>query len=226
MSRFLVACFLQAKHDLYTVGEFMTKLKDLYVVKSSTTVDEGERELLLSFFRSPRKNVRFSCWNWDNLKNLPPLQSSYYHIWCIYFHTALELLVRNRVTGLPVVDDAGKLVRWCKISHFAFFFLCLSLSWTLLNLSIVMEARISSMCATTLWQNHSETFICVFWILPKNENTIDLLALQICRVSDGFYICSSFSCICFVLFIPVKFQIAISFVYWDTVKTFELLWTL
>ncbi|MCO5605972.1 hypothetical protein L7F22_060158 [Adiantum nelumboides] len=52
-----------AKQDYHTVGEFMTTMDDMYVVKTSSTVDE-----------------------------------------------ALELLVQNRITGLPVVDDAGKLI--------------------------------------------------------------------------------------------------------------------
>ena len=42
MKMFKPDIHLQAKHEFYTVGEFMTKLNDLFVVKSSTTVDEGE----------------------------------------------------------------------------------------------------------------------------------------------------------------------------------------
>ncbi|OAE23420.1 hypothetical protein AXG93_961s1140 [Marchantia polymorpha subsp. ruderalis] len=49
--------------DLYTVGDFMTRLDELYVAKPSTSVDE-----------------------------------------------ALEVLVEKRITGLPVVDDHGRLV--------------------------------------------------------------------------------------------------------------------
>lgn len=47
----------------YTVGDFMTRLDELYVAKPDTSVDE-----------------------------------------------ALEILVEKRITGLPVVDDTGKLV--------------------------------------------------------------------------------------------------------------------
>ncbi|KAI5061321.1 hypothetical protein GOP47_0023826 [Adiantum capillus-veneris] len=54
---------IPAKQDYHTVGEFMTTMDDMFVVNTSTTVDE-----------------------------------------------ALELLVQNRITGLPVVDDAGKLI--------------------------------------------------------------------------------------------------------------------
>lgn len=54
---------IPAKHDVYTVGDFMTRKDELFVVKTTTTVDE-----------------------------------------------ALELLVQNRITGLPVVDEAGKLI--------------------------------------------------------------------------------------------------------------------
>eukprot|EP00249_Psilotum_nudum_P001771 c14440_g1_i1 orf=172-996(+) len=51
------------RQDFYTVGDFMTRQDQLFVVNPSTTVDE-----------------------------------------------ALEILVENRITGLPVVDDSGRLI--------------------------------------------------------------------------------------------------------------------
>ena len=38
---FFLSCDLQAKSELYTVGDFMTKGEHLHVVKPTTTVDEG-----------------------------------------------------------------------------------------------------------------------------------------------------------------------------------------
>lgn len=54
---------IPAKHEHYTVGDFMTRQDELLVAKTTTTVDE-----------------------------------------------ALEILVQNRITGLPVVDETGKLI--------------------------------------------------------------------------------------------------------------------
>ncbi|KAK4488401.1 hypothetical protein RD792_004164 [Penstemon davidsonii] len=55
--------FGQPRNGIYTVGDFMTGKEELYVVKSTTTVDQ-----------------------------------------------ALEMLVENRITGFPVIDDDWKLV--------------------------------------------------------------------------------------------------------------------
>ncbi|KAL3833322.1 hypothetical protein ACJIZ3_008058 [Penstemon smallii] len=59
----LTAKSVPPRNGIYTVGDFMTGKEELYVVKSTTTVDQ-----------------------------------------------ALEMLVENRITGFPVIDDDWKLV--------------------------------------------------------------------------------------------------------------------
>jgi hypothetical protein len=100
--------FLQQKQDQYAVGDFMTRREDLVVVEASTTVDEGTGTSLFNFLWSeapPWNHVSLIAWRQCWLLT---------HVPCAYWSvsTALELLVSHRITGLPVVDDMGRLV-WC-----------------------------------------------------------------------------------------------------------------
>ncbi|KAK3416255.1 hypothetical protein EUGRSUZ_H01700 [Eucalyptus grandis] len=74
------------KSSVYTVGDFMTRKEDLHVVKPYTTVDEGISEYHVSG-------------NFDEVRIFTHLVLS-----------ALEMLVENRITGFPVIDDDWKLV--------------------------------------------------------------------------------------------------------------------
>lgn len=68
----------------------MTKKEDLRVVKITTTVDEGNPMLytLIVWFTVLIYFILF--------------------VWIIF--TALEALVNNRISGLPVIDDDWNLV--------------------------------------------------------------------------------------------------------------------
>jgi CBS domain-containing protein len=89
------ACSLLVQHSngVYTVGDFMTGRDNLHVVQPSTPVDQGTCpyrvtlvvHLLHIFF--------------------PKLLTS-----AVSLCAALELLVQHKISGLPVVDDDGKLV--------------------------------------------------------------------------------------------------------------------
>jgi len=92
----------QRENGTYTVADFMTKKQDLHVVKTTTTVDEGTTMLCKVFF-------------------------FFYVIYCIYLYIvifpwiiALEALVNNRISGLPVIDDNWNLV----IVFFPSLFFC------------------------------------------------------------------------------------------------------
>lgn len=99
---------------MYTVGDFMTRKEDLHVVKPTTTVDEGmchtQRYVLQLYYKS----LAFSPMYSDTRS--------------VNFQTALEILVENRITGFPVIDDDWKLVTfpYPSLSH-------LCLLYTLLN---------------------------------------------------------------------------------------------
>lgn len=90
-SQFFLLSSLQPRNGVYTVGDFMTRKEDLHVVNPTTTVDEGISGASGPFTMS--LNMFLSL-------------SNFY----TFLHTALELLVENRITGFPVIDDTWKLV--------------------------------------------------------------------------------------------------------------------
>lgn len=99
---------LKAKSGVYTVGDFMTRKEDLHVVKPTTTVDEGMFQTSRWLF------LRLYC------KYLAfPMYSDGRPV-CL--QTALEILVVNRITGFPVIDDDWKLVTfpYPTLSRFVF----------------------------------------------------------------------------------------------------------
>ena len=81
---------MQPRNGVYTVGDFMTTKEELHVVKPTTTVDEGISCSIICFI------------DWSMF----PLICLNY-----FLPTALEILVENRITGFPVVDDDWTLVR-------------------------------------------------------------------------------------------------------------------
>ncbi|KAD4888185.1 hypothetical protein E3N88_20258 [Mikania micrantha] len=76
------------RNGVLIVGDFMTQKDELHVVKPSTTVDEGIALL--------RTNLSINSISSALLIDFNP--------------TALEILVKHRITGFPVIDDDWKLV--------------------------------------------------------------------------------------------------------------------
>ena len=91
------AC-LQARNGIYTVGDFMTRKEELQVVKPTTTVDEGILE----------------CSS-NSYTKILLLHLQLFLTHC-FRPTALEALVKYRITGFPVIDNDWKLVRLSLIS--------------------------------------------------------------------------------------------------------------
>ncbi|XP_040867950.1 CBS domain-containing protein CBSX1, chloroplastic isoform X1 [Glycine max] len=76
----------------YTVSDFMTKKQDLHVVKTTTTVDEGT-------------SMFYSILLCDLLYSF-----IYLSLIIFFWILALEALVNNRISGLPVIDEDWNLV--------------------------------------------------------------------------------------------------------------------
>uniref|UniRef100_A0A804NQ45 CBS domain-containing protein n=2 Tax=Zea mays TaxID=4577 RepID=A0A804NQ45_MAIZE len=75
----------------YRVGDVMTKREELHVVKPTTSVDDGALFLIcctcLPYFRSVERDHSI-----------------------LLFFAALEMLVKHRISGFPVIDDDWNLV--------------------------------------------------------------------------------------------------------------------
>lgn len=87
-SEFLV---VQQSTGSYRVGDVMTKREELHVVKPTTSVDDGALFLIcctcLPYFRSVERDHSI-----------------------LLFFAALEMLVKHRISGFPVIDDDWNLV--------------------------------------------------------------------------------------------------------------------
>lgn len=87
----------------------MTRKEDLHVVKPTTTVDEGISGTSACF-------LGHLTLSFPHLTSLPLCK------------TALELLVENRITGFPVIDDTWKLVGFLET-----FFGCPACSFSIMH---------------------------------------------------------------------------------------------
>lgn len=93
---------------MYTVGDFMTRKADLHVVKPTTTVEEGFIVLSFMLFYLSLVCSRL-LWHMIIVEDCLILTS---FARLFLGGTALEMLVHNRITGFPVIDDDWKLVRF------------------------------------------------------------------------------------------------------------------